>query len=122
TLARLRHPHIVRVLDFGMQEGTPFLVMDYAPGGSLRQLHPKGTQLPFDTVVSYVKRVASALQYAHDEQLVHRDIKPENMLLGQANDVLLSDFGLALTIRSSLYQQTQEMAGTTAYMAPELLL
>src|SRR5512135_1290365 len=65
TLARLRHPHIVRILDFGVQEDTPFLVMDYAPGGSLRQLHPKGTRLPLSTVVSYVKQVASALQYAH---------------------------------------------------------
>ena len=53
TLARLRHPHIVRLLDFGVQEGTSFLVMEYAPGGTLRQLHPKGTRLPLNTVVSY---------------------------------------------------------------------
>src|SRR6266566_5103595 len=82
TLARLRHPHIVRVLDFGVQEGTPFLVMEYAAGGTLRQLHPKGTRLPLQIVVSYVKQVASALQYAHEQRLVHRDLKPENLLLG----------------------------------------
>src|SRR3989440_5382035 len=81
TLARLRHPHIVRVLDFGVQEGAPFLVMEYAPGGTLRQLHPKGTRLPLDTVVSYVKQVASALHYAHEQRLIHRDLKPENLLL-----------------------------------------
>src|SRR5947209_10321845 len=64
TLARLRHPHIVRILDFGLQEDVPFLVMDYAPEGTLRKLHPKGTQLPLSTVLSYVKEVASSLQYA----------------------------------------------------------
>jgi serine/threonine protein kinase len=52
TLARLRHPHIVRVLDCGVQEGTPFLVMEYAPGGTLRQLHHKGTRLALSTIVS----------------------------------------------------------------------
>ena len=87
TLARLRHPHIVRVLDFGVQESTPFLVMEYAPGGTLRQLHPKGTRLPLQTVVSYVKQVASALQYAHEQRLIHRDLKPENLLfeIGRAH-------------------------------------
>jgi len=65
ALAHLRHPHIIQVLDFGVEGTTPFLVMDYAPGGNLRQRHPKGTQLPLDTVVTYVTQVAGALQYAH---------------------------------------------------------
>src|SRR5207249_5219547 len=73
-LARLRHPHIVRVLDFGVQQGTPFLVMEYAPGGTLRRLHPKGMRLPLQTVVAYLKQVAFALQYAHDQRLIHRDL------------------------------------------------
>src|ERR1700737_4914787 len=119
TLARLRHPHIVRVLDFGEQQGVPFLVLDYAPGGTLRQLHPKGTRLPLVTVVSYVLQVAQALQYAHDQQLIHRDIKPENLLLGHDQEVLLSDFGLALVAQSSRDMQTRNSAGTIAYMAPE---
>jgi eukaryotic-like serine/threonine-protein kinase len=110
TLAHLRHPHIVRVLDFGVQEGTPFLVMEYAPGGTLRQLHPKGTRLPLSTVASYVKQVASALQYAHAQRLIHRDLKPENLLLGPDQEVWLSDFGLALvahSARSQPFQQTR---------------
>src|SRR2546426_2290812 len=77
TIARLVHPHIVRVLDFGIENKTPFLVMDYASNGSLRKRHPKGTHLPLDTIVNYVKQVADALQYAHDEKVIHRDIKPE---------------------------------------------
>ncbi len=119
TLARLRHPHIVRVLDFGIEEATPFLVLDYAPGGSLRTLHPTGTRLPLATVVSYVTQMAEALQYAHHAHVIHRDLKPENLLVGQHQEVLLSDFGLAILVRSTYYQQTQEAAGTLAYMAPE---
>src|SRR2546428_2539957 len=57
TLAGLTHPHIVRILDFAVQEGTPFLVMEYAPFGMLRTLHPKSTRLPLDLVASYVRQV-----------------------------------------------------------------
>jgi len=121
TLARLRHPHIVQVLDFAVEGTTPFLVLDYAPGGNLRNLHPKGTLLSLDTVVTYVRQVAEALQYAHQAKLIHRDIKPENMLLGRSNEVLLSDFGIALMIQSSRSQHSQDTAGTIAYMAPEQL-
>jgi serine/threonine protein kinase len=119
TVARLIHPHIVRVLDFGVEGKTPFLVMDYAPNGTLRQRHSKGTCLPLDTIVSYVQQVADALQYAHDEKLIHRDIKPENMLLGRNNEILLSDFGIALVSQSSRYQNTQDVVGTISYMSPE---
>jgi len=118
-IARLIHPHIVRVLEFGVEGKTPFLVMDYAPYGTLRQHHPKGTGLPLDTIVSYVKQIADALQYAHDKKLIHRDIKQENMLLVRRNEVLLSDFGLAIITQSSHSQQVQDSAGTIAYMAPE---
>jgi serine/threonine protein kinase len=119
TIAHLVHPHIVRVLDFGVDGETPFLAMDYAPNGTLRQLHPRGTKLPVTTVIPYVKQIADALQHAHDEKLIHRDIKPENMLVGRRNDILLSDFGIALIAQSSRYQSTQDVIGTVAYMSPE---
>ena len=101
TIASLVHPNIVRVLDFGVEDDIPFLVMDYAPNGTLRQRHPRGIPLPPVSIVSYVKQAAAALQYAHDRRLIHRDVKPENMLVGCNEDVLLSDFGLVMIAQST---------------------
>jgi len=119
TLVHSVHPHIVRILGFGLEGKIPFLVMDYAPNGTLRQRHPKGKRLQLTTIISYVRQVAEALQFAHDQKLIHRDIKPENILVGQRNEVLLSDFGIAIVTQSSRYKNVQDMAGTIAYMAPE---
>src|SRR5947209_6497800 len=64
TIANLQHPHIVQVHDFGLDDQTPYLVMEYTPGGSLHSQHPKGTRLPYEQIVSYVKQIASALDHA----------------------------------------------------------
>jgi serine/threonine protein kinase len=119
TIVRLKHPHIVRVLEFGIEGTTPFLVMDYAPQGTLRERHPRGTLVPLEVVQSYVRQVGEALHYAHEQKCIHRDIKPENMLLGERGEVVLSDFGIATIAQSTRYQQTEAVAGTAAYMAPE---
>ena len=123
TVARLLHPNIVRVLEFNVEDTTPFLVVDYAPNGTLRKRHPRGIPLPPAAVVSYTRQVASALEYAHEQKVVHRDVKPENMLVGRRNEILLSDFGIAVVSQSSRYssgaQGIQDIAGTIAYMAPE---
>jgi serine/threonine protein kinase/predicted alpha-1,6-mannanase (GH76 family) len=117
---QLKHPHIVQLLDFDIRDDdTPFLVMAYAPNGTLRQRHPKGSKLSLSTIVSYVKQVAEALQYAHDEKLIHRDVKPENMLLGPHNEIWLSDFGIATIVNTATVQKTESIAGTAVYMAPE---
>lgn len=122
TIARLVHPHIVRVLEFNVQDMTPYLVVDYAPNGTLRKRHARGVPLPPSTVVSYVRQISAALHYAHEQKVIHRDVKPENMLVGRHNEILLSDFGIALVAQSSRYsgeRGIQDMAGTIAYMAPE---
>jgi eukaryotic-like serine/threonine-protein kinase len=122
TIARLLHPNIVRVLEFDVEDMTPYLVVDYAPNGTLRKRHPRGVPLPPATVVGYTRQVAAALYYAHEQKVIHRDVKPENMLVGRRNEILLTDFGIALVAQSSRYSGTQgiqNMAGTIAYMAPE---
>jgi eukaryotic-like serine/threonine-protein kinase len=120
-VAHLIHPQIVRIFDFVVQQDTPFLVMDYAPNGTLRQRHPKGTPIALPSILDYVKQLTEALQYAHDQKIIHRDIKPENMLIGRRNEILLSDFGIALIAQSTRLQNTQEIVGTAYYMAPEQL-
>ena len=121
TLVRLTHPHIVRVLDFFVEQGMPVLVMDYAPGGTLRQRHSSGSRLSLTTVVDYVGQISQALQYAHSHGIIHRDVKPENILLGAHHRLLLGDFGLALLSPTPQLFSTRELAGTLPYMAPEQL-
>src|SRR5438552_12239836 len=119
TIANLVHPHIVRVLDFGVEQDIPFLVMDYAPGGSLRQRYPERTTLPVPSIIAYTKQMANALQYAHDQHFIHRDVKPENMLLLNESTLVLSDFGLVKVANNSNSYSMQGIAGTAAYIAPE---
>src|SRR6266571_5011535 len=118
-VGNLRHRHIINVIDFGIQNQTPYLVMDYLPRGSLRTHHPQGTRLPLDQVVAYTKQIALALQYAHKQHVIHQDVKPANILLGEENEAVLSDFGLAILIQSMISLATQNPAGTPCYMAPE---
>src|SRR5712692_10296746 len=80
TIAALAHPSIVRVLDFDVQEGVPFLVIDYAPNGTLRRRYPKGSLVPLPVIVSAVKQVADALQYAHEQKFIHhRHHRPQEL-------------------------------------------
>lgn len=121
TIAALIHPHIVRVLDFGVEEDMPYLVLDHAPGGSLRQRYPAGTRVPLEMVVTYVQQLGQALQYAHDQKIIHRDIKPQNLLLGRHGELLLSDFGISVVAESTSRSLAQGFAGSVAYSAPEQL-
>lgn len=117
---RLQHPHIIPLLDFGIShDEKPFLVMEYVPGGSLREQTGKGKRLPLATIVAYTKQLASALQYAHDRRLIHRDVKPENMLQREDGTIVLSDFGIAHILDQSNLISGFPRAGTLAYMAPE---
>jgi serine/threonine protein kinase len=117
--ASLVHPRIIRVLEFGVDGYSPFLVMDYAPNGTLRRLYPRGTPMTPHSVVRCIEQVAQAVQYVHNRGLVHRDIKPENLLVAAGNQLLLSDFGISVNALTASH--TKGVAGTAAYMAPELI-
>jgi eukaryotic-like serine/threonine-protein kinase len=119
-IAHLNHPNIVRLIDFGVSDSrnTPYLIMEYAPNGTLRQRHPRGEVVPIERVVQYVRNIAAALQYAHAQKVIHRDVKPENMLIAANQEILLADFGIAV-VQSSRVQSLNNVAGTVSYMAPE---
>jgi serine/threonine protein kinase len=130
TIRQLNHPHIVRVLDFGIEvskfgpdRSIPYLVMEYLPGGTLRDRHPHGSMVPLQQIISYVSQVTDALQYAHDRDIVHLDIKPENMLEADPDDIQLGDFGIAITGHDSRKALTIKeeviLQGTIPYIAPE---
>jgi serine/threonine protein kinase len=121
VLSRLEHPHIVRVRDFSLIDGTPFIVMDYAPNGTLEKRYPRGTTIPLEEAASYVRQVASALQLAHDHRVMHLDVKPANMLIARNNAILLSDFGIAQQAPNTRHPITAHVQGTPPYMAPEHL-
>jgi serine/threonine protein kinase len=119
TIAALKHPHILRVLDFGFDETIPFLVMEYASQGTLRDRHPHASVLSPSTVATYIKPIAAALQYAHTMKVIHRDVKPENILIDDQQTLLLSDFGIAALSHSTASMKTVDSSGTPHYMAPE---
>lgn len=123
SLFHLKHPYIMSMSDFGVHDEIPFLVTDYAFLGTVRQLFPKGTRMPEENIVTYVNQIAAALQYAHNQGIIHGNLRPENMLLGAANEILLSDFGIPLVTRDSFSRITGERidGDAVAYMAPEQL-
>jgi hypothetical protein len=132
ALARLGHPNIVAVYDFGevtvpderAEDATPlfYILMEYVDGANLRQLMQDG-DLESGPALTIIPQICEALQYAHDEGVVHRDIKPENILVDTKGQVKIADFGLARLVSSSPQDFTltgaQQVMGTPRYMAPE---
>ena len=120
ALARLTHPNIVHINDYGEQDGIPYLVMDYLPGGTLKQR--LGKPIPWQEAARLLIPVAEALEYAHEHGIVHRDVKPSNILLTEKGQPMLTDFGIAKILES---EETAELTGTgmgvgtPEYMAPE---
>jgi serine/threonine protein kinase len=121
ALAKLSHPGIVNVYDFGQSGQYYYFVMEYVDGMNLRELMNQKTVTPRQAL-ELVVQICAALQFAHDEEVVHRDIKPENILLNKKGQVKIADFGLAKllgAVPDTALTMSQAAMGTLNYMAPE---
>ncbi len=119
TVANLSHPHILKVFDYGQQQGLLYLVMELLSGGSLAAALKRGA-LPPDRVLRILEQISGALDYAHGQNIIHRDLKPQNVLLDAMHNVFLTDFGIAKIVTDvTSVTMTGQMMGTPAYMAPE---
>jgi serine/threonine protein kinase/formylglycine-generating enzyme required for sulfatase activity len=121
ALAKLEHANIISIIDYGEEESTPYLVMGYIPGGTLKErLKKKPT--PWQEAAKFLAPIARALDYAHKQGIVHRDIKPSNILITKDDQPMLTDFGIARILKS---EETLDLTGTgmgvgtPEYMAPE---
>ncbi|MEU4447630.1 serine/threonine-protein kinase [Actinosynnema sp. NPDC050801] len=118
TLARLSHPGLVSVYDAGSSGGTAFVVLRLVEGGTLRARIADGP-LSVAEVRALGARLADALAYVHDQDVVHRDVKPSNILLDGDGTPYLADFGLAHLGGSTRFTRTDQLVGTAAYLSPE---
>ncbi len=121
TTAKLQHPHILPLLDSGDAGGLLYYVMPVVTGETLRAYLERVHQLPIPEAVRIAREIASALDYAHRQNVIHRDIKPENILLHDGS-ALVADFGIALAVQTAGGQrmtQTGLSLGTPQYMSPE---
>jgi serine/threonine-protein kinase len=116
--AQLIHPYICTLFDTDEADGTFFLVMEYAPGGSLRQRLGEGALEPGEAV-GLAAQAAEALEFAHQRGIIHRDLKPDNLLLSAEGTIKVADFGLARILKPT--EEARTRAGTLPYMAPEHL-
>lgn len=118
-LAGLEHPAILPVYDFGEHDQTPYIAMAYMAGGTLDgHIPPDG--MPLDPVVSFLLRIADALDYMHERAIIHRDLKPSNILLDEEGYPFIADFGIARADKATVQLTGLEAIGTPTYMAPEL--
>ena len=120
SLARLSHPNIVKVLDYGEYEGSPFLVLEYFSGGTLKE--KIGEPISWQDAMRWVLPIARGVEYAHNREVIHRDIKPANILVAENGEPTLSDFGIAKLFQdenSTVLTGSGVAMGTPEYMAPE---
>ena len=123
-IAKLSHPNIVKLLDYGVYEGSPYHVLEYIPAGTLKKLLEQraGKQMPWREAARLLLPIAQALEYGHEHKIIHRDIKPSNILLTEKGQPILSDFGIAKPLD---IEATHTLTGagvgigTAAYMSPE---
>jgi serine/threonine-protein kinase len=122
AVARLSHPHVVTVIDFGEDDGTPYIVLEYVEGETLKERIRRMGRLPVVEAVAYAIEIGRALTAAHAERLVHRDVKPQNVLIDAEGRGKVTDFGIARSLEAHGLTATGRVLGTTDYVSPEQAL
>jgi serine/threonine-protein kinase len=122
AVARLNHPHVVTVIDFGEDDGSPYIVLELVEGETLKQRIKRMGRLPVGEAVAYAIEIGRALSAAHAAHLVHRDVKPQNVLIDQEGRAKVTDFGIARSLEVHGLTATGRVLGTTDYVAPEQAL
>ncbi len=123
AVAALRHPNIVQVFDFDVENDLYYMVMEFIDGPTLKtrlqELKDTTGKLSNQEIIRMFKGLGAAIDYAHDRGMVHRDIKPANIMFNQQGEVVLTDFGVAYIVGAVRYTMTGAVSGTPAYMSPE---
>ena len=117
--AALAHPNIVQLFDYGEEEGRPYMVLEYLPGGTLAERLPEGAALQDDETRSVATDVAAGLAHAHEHGVIHRDLKPGNVLFDAEGRAKVTDFGIAHVVGSDTLTEEGTVLGTAAYISPE---
>src|SRR5947207_4139376 len=118
----LQHPHILPILEIGLDDSRPYFVSEYASGGSLRQQLNKTRVLTWDEALTILKQIGEALKYTHQQKIVHCDLKPENILFDAQGEVVVADFCIATVLSTMSLQQLADLKSDSLYMAPEQFL
>src|ERR671917_556940 len=117
AVARLNHPHVVTVIDFGEDDGRPYIVLEFVEGETLKQRIKRVGRLPVDEAVAYAIEIGRALSAAHGERLVHRDVKPQNVLIDAEGRAKVTDFGIARELESDGLTKTGRGLGDTHHVS-----
>ena len=119
SVGTLRHPNIVQVIDFDVQDDEYYMVMEYIQGETLKAVLQRRGPLPIGETLSVIGKLADAVAYAHGEGMIHRDIKPANVMFTKAGNPILTDFGIARIMDASGITVSGAFIGTPAYISPE---
>ncbi len=122
AVAQLSHPHIVGVIDYGEDDGRPYIVFEYVEGETLKERIRRNGRLPITEAVAYAIEIARALGTAHARHIVHRDVKPQNVLIDEEGSAKVTDFGIARTMDEEGLTADGRVLGTTDYVSPEQAL